>query len=492
MNLKRFKRFFNLTVNMSFKNYYAFDLIENSEGEFKIVDAHGITDSVGFSERAGYKPRFDRIYRYMDILKGMRRGGERILFLYSKENNSKIFKLPKSLQEYYNKLPKGVAHLKWIDDSLKREKLERKQYSRNLRKGKKNAFMKELDYLKKAARRSEVDFDYGKFEAYAEDKILYTYVDYSNLKGTCFKADNRAVSFDEIGLVVNWGDNTLVHPSSKEYWYGKKSDIPFNFINDANIAELFTLTNPKTVFPFFVMANCGNYFEKLFPEQIYLGMGMSTYESLKEFKDNLEESENGKVAVKKPLCTHRGIDISFLSKKNLDKIVLNEKKIAGEMPRLRKKFRYKLHTGFRFTAEDEQNDAFRPVLAYKNNGNRIYPFVEMGSYILQEYVEPKPVISKKTGKFHQGPIRVQLLNNQLITAMYRFPKKPYVKGEFVDLTAKNNPTFFERTDEELEERIEHELKPFLSSLEKSLEKSEISPTILNFCVIDHILNGKMD
>ncbi len=478
---------------MAFKNYYAFDVIENREGEFRIIDAHGLTDSIGFTERAGYKPRFDRVYKYMNILKEMRKGGEKILFTFTeKSGNSEMFRLPKSLEKYYNGLPKGVAHLNWVKDSLKRDEKERRKHARYMRKGRKNAFMKDLEYLKKAARHSEVEFDCGVFKAYAEDRVLYAHVDFSELGKAGLRAENKAPKFDEIGLIVNWGDETSVHPSSKNFWYGEKSEVPFNFINDLKVTELFTLAGPKTVFPLYVAANCSDYYDKLLPKETYLGMGMSTYETLKNFREELEEKGNGKVAVRKPLCTHRGCDVSFLSGRKLNEIVRKERKIDDEIPKLRRKFRRKLKAGFKFTYQDEENHAFIPALNYKGNRNKIYPFVEMGAYTLQEYVDPKPVLSKKTGHLHQGPIRVQLLNGELISAMHRLPKKPYRRGEFVDLTAKNVPTFFERTDDETEKILGSEFKPFLSCLEESMKESKTSPAVFNYMAVDCILKGMLD
>ena len=92
------------------KNYFAIDLVHTTDDEFKIIDVHGLSDAISFTEKAGYKPRFSRVYRFMDTVKAMRQGGENILFLYNTTERLP-FMFPKSLDKFYERLPPGTAHL---------------------------------------------------------------------------------------------------------------------------------------------------------------------------------------------------------------------------------------------------------------------------------------------------------------------------------------------------------------------------------------------
>ncbi len=126
-----------------------------------------------------------------------------------------------------------------------------------------------------------------------------------------------------------------------------------------------------------------------------------------------------------------------------------------------------MNTGFEYSAEDKKNNAFR---WYWIKGNKMqYPVAEFGASILQEHLEAMPTKSSKTGQLHQGVIRAQLLAGQPIGVMHRFAKTPYKEGETTRLTDKDVHTFWERTDDELEERIVNFLNPILLELENTLE-----------------------
>jgi len=131
-----------------------------------------------------------------------------------------------------------------------------------------------------------------------------------------------------------------------------------------------------------------------------------------------------------------------------------------------------MDAGFEYTPEDKQNDAFKWY--WVKGTKHIYPVAELGASILQEHLEAMPTRSIKTGQMHQGVIRAQLLAGIPIGVMHRFAKTQYKEGETVQLTDRDVKTFWERTDDALEERIVNFLNPLLLKLEQRLESRTVA------------------
>jgi hypothetical protein len=427
------------------KNYYGFDIIHTKDDELKIIDTHGLSDAISFSEKAGYKPRLSRIYRFMDALKEMRQGGEKILYLYN-QTERKPYNFPKSLNEFYESLPQGTAHLDW--------RKRQKRFFDSLTEG---LFKKELVYLTKAAKRTDVDFVIGTLNAYLskEESLFFTQMDINKMLEW-----KEITPFKDIGLAVLWGHDFSIHPDAGVYWYTEHKKTNFLVLNSVQVSYALNTTVPKWTFRKLLEGR-----EDIFPKEMYFGMGLSTPQELGEFRQGLKS--DGIVAVQKPLCVHNGISVSFLTQKNLTEIIEQEESLQDSLPETRAKIVKAMNTGLEYSGEDKRNNAFKWywVIGDKNQ----YPVAELGASILQEHLEAMPTKSSKTGKLHQGVIRAQLLAGQPIGVMHRFAKTPYKEGETIQLTDRNVHTFWERTDDELEERIVNFLNPILLELENTLK-----------------------
>ncbi|MBU1956274.1 hypothetical protein KKF09_01240 [Patescibacteria group bacterium] len=438
---------------MTSKNYYGIDLILTEDDSFRIIDIHGLSDAVSFSEKAGYHPRLERIYRFMDKLTDIRQDDKPILYIFSNTPNMP-FILPDSVNNFLNSLPEGVANLGWT------EKL--KNYYESLKNNKNGLFKKEIQLLNKAAKMKEIDFRIGELLMYNKEGIVFNHW---NIKD--WSSVTETISFEDVGLLVNWGHDFATHPKTNFFWKGEPEKILFPVLNSVQAHYVLNTTTPKWIPNLFLQFVEGIMSKQIIPRQTYLGMGLSSYSQLKEFAETL--SKENIVAVTKPLFAHHGVDHSFLTKKDVDKLILSEKNLERELPEIRERIMEATTKGFKYTKKDSKKNALE---WYFVNAEKLrdYPVAAIGSYILQEYINPKPVLSQKTGVLHQGTIRAQILNGETITVMHRFPEQPYQKDETINMTHKNVRTFFERADDELEIKVSEYLIPILENFEKYIEK----------------------
>ncbi|NOQ55446.1 MAG: hypothetical protein GQ477_01425 [Nanohaloarchaea archaeon] len=455
---------------MVFKNYYGIDLVETKCGQFKIIEIHGLTDGVSFSERAKYSPRFSRIYKYVDILKGMRQNGDKIIYSMDiKSSNNHI--LPRSLKQFYESIPFGFSHLDWISERIESDKDKQKKIEDFNKTGNSTEIMNDVNYLKKSARQNGVadDFHIGRALKFDNDNMYFQEFNFKDMRYDC-----KIIPRAKIGLFVNWGDNLYFHPKMLAYSYNGNDKDSFEIINTQTISASLGVTVPKWTPRLLIKYFCNDInLDDIFLNEIYLGMGLSSYNEIEQFVCSLSENDVDLLAVKKPMCTHYGTDVSFLNKDVLDDMIEIEKDIYPQLESVRNRIWLANESGFNFSKNDLVNGAFDwPWI--NSYGRRVYPFVEMGSYILQEFVDTMPVESFKTGKMHQGVIRAQVVGGQTVAVMYRLPEEEYSKGKFVDMTLKENRTFFERADDDLESRVFDFLSHILTSLEENLKAVPIN------------------
>jgi hypothetical protein len=93
-----------------------------------------------------------------------------------------------------------------------------------------------------------------------------------------------------------------------------------------------------------------------------------------------------------------------------------------------------------------------------------YPFLESTVGVLQEYVEGRPVRSRRTGKYHPASLHVVLFDRRIVAAVYRLHAEPE-DGTFRDLNRPGAPVFYEGAAADDEESIHRLLEPFVAELE---------------------------
>jgi len=103
-----------------------------------------------------------------------------------------------------------------------------------------------------------------------------------------------------------------------------------------------------------------------------------------------------------------------------------------------------------------------------------YPFLETTVSLLVEYVEARPIRSRRTGKLHPGTLRVVMFDGRIVSAVYRLGQEPD-DGTFRDLTRPDVPSFYEGAAPEDETQLQAELGPFVEELERQFDARVRTP-----------------
>ncbi|MBW6461971.1 MAG: hypothetical protein K0B07_02905 [DPANN group archaeon] len=87
----------------------------------------------------------------------------------------------------------------------------------------------------------------------------------------------------------------------------------YEIINSRTISASLGVTVPKWT-PRLLMKNLFTDIDldDIFLNEIYVGMGLSSYKDINQFVDVLPKNDVGVIAVKKSMCTHYGTDVAFL------------------------------------------------------------------------------------------------------------------------------------------------------------------------------------
>lgn len=407
------------------EGYLNVDLIIDKDDRMHIIDIHGLTDPVTFSENAGYKPRKSRVHRFMDIA-NEKAQGKKIIHLL---DNHPYDNYPKGVLDFFKELPKGSYNINWVNE-LKKDRKE---------KDKSKILDHELLFLDQAAKRINADYIMGRYAVYSDNLML------NQINPRNWKCGQVEIPYEEIGLMIIWGNNYFAHPDFDLNWDEQKV-IPLNTINSEKM-HLFFNNLPK-VFRSEILNEVGTEL----PDEILIGMLQSTPDEILEFIQTYDSF------VYKPNQVHSGLDINFLSKEEAMNLYEKEKKLVTRQNEISEKIEYALKDGFEYKPGK--------ILGHQGTeSGKIKYFVDhIGSYILQERIDPRPFKSFKTGKEHTGTIRAQIFANQPIGVMHRFSREEY-SGDFQRISEKEHKTFWERTDEKLEQKIVDYLVPIFTNVE---------------------------
>ncbi|HEU4751753.1 MAG TPA: hypothetical protein VFU47_01515, partial [Armatimonadota bacterium] len=94
-----------------------------------------------------------------------------------------------------------------------------------------------------------------------------------------------------------------------------------------------------------------------------------------------------------------------------------------------------------------------------------YPFLETTVAMLREYVEARPIRSRRTGRLHRAGLRVVMFDRRLVSAVYRVDQEPD-DGTFRDLDREDARCFFEAAGPEEEARLQQQLEPLVTAIEE--------------------------
>jgi len=441
--------------------YYSFDIIQ-SNGEFKIIDIHGFGDAISFTERSKYHPRTERTRRFLSLI-AEKTEGKKILILT--ESNEQMYKLPSNVLNFIQTLPKELIHFDWINEQKEKREIREIQTAQG-----KPLLVHQEDYaLREAAKKLRLDLDYGFLNYYDSEFVCY-----DKLQKQSINDINIKVPHKDIGFILNWGSLGTggANPLNSMFWENEQITHTHNTL--CTPAETIILSGPTPKWMTRLLFSL-NDTDSDFPYETTIGMGTANKKTLSKFINNLLDNPNIDttnpntiVAVSKPIMTHSGVDIKYHTLDDLLSLKFRYSNLSKEIILLNKLMRKQTYSGF--PDSNEENIWLYPYET-SDTKNILYPILELGTKSLQEYINPDPVLSTTTGKYHQGVIRAQILFGQPIGVMHRFSVIPYEKGSQAKIASQECPTFFERTSEELETEIVNFLLPHINSFEDEVKNA---------------------
>jgi len=270
---------------------------------------------------------------------------------------------------------------------------------------------------------------------------------------------------EEVGVVV------FIGPSDR-------------FPEDLRRQDWFPIVNPPLLDRFFETKWLlpalldGTPAARLLPRWIPVGMGFRTSREVLEFAESLDGPTDFPRAVLKPSHLGLSLGVRFLDRTALRALAVRQparRLPVADVNRLlhpRIVHSYEEVTGYRGKQLD--NLLRTPGAEVRDHGDGTfhfsapYPFLESTVALLQEFVEGRPIRSRRTGRLHRGYLRVVLFQGEIVAALYRLDQHPD-DGTFRDLTRQAVPTFFEGAPPSVEHELREELSPFLHELEQQFE-----------------------
>ncbi|MFN3651233.1 MAG: hypothetical protein ACK47B_16780 [Armatimonadota bacterium] len=213
---------------------------------------------------------------------------------------------------------------------------------------------------------------------------------------------------------------------------------------------------------------------RLLPRWIPVGMGLRTAQEVGEFTQALESPHGFPVAVLKPSHQSLAPGRRFLDRTALRALGARQPKqrltqrVALDLLMPRVVHSYEEITAYRGKLLD--NLLRTPGAKVHDHGDGTfhfsapYPFLESTVSLLQEYVDARPIRSRKTGKYHRGSLRVALFDGKIVAAFYRLDAEPD-DGTFRDLTRPDVRTFCEAVSPDEEAALQAELGPFVAAIQ---------------------------
>jgi len=379
--------------------------------------------------------------------------------------------LPKSIVDFYNNLPPHAVHIDWV---LPLKELEERHRNTPLDK---LIQYQELKTLIKAARHqspntAENYFLIGSNPHYVDSGFQFVpfHKEDMTFKGI------KSIPYDKIGIVFLHHGDIFDYPISEESHNAMSNVL---IINPLLIQCALNINHmPRWMFKL-ILRSGKNWekFQNLFTHEAYIGMGLDS-EQIIGFLDNLSRNSSRLVAVRKYLCMHHGVSVKYLTKEDVKRIGTEIRSHLPQQQEIRKIVEEGVHSSFPYTEHDKANRALPWYLFDEQHQMVYYPIAERAISTIEEFVEPKPVKSKRTGNTYQGTIRAIIFDNKLIAAMHRFPQYQTNQESFVPLTQRETKTFYERCDEKLEEKITKTLIPAIVEFEKTVSKLNLLDLVL--------------
>jgi hypothetical protein len=215
------------------------------------------------------------------------------------------------------------------------------------------------------------------------------------------------------------------------------------------------------------------------PRSLPVGLGFRTAAEITEFTGALHGPNGFPVAVMKPSHTSLSPGVRFLDRTALRALALRQPERRLPAPEGEKllapriEHTYEEVSGYRGKLLDNMLRTPGARVHDHRDGtfhfSAPYPFLECTVSTLQEYVEARPLRSRRTGKLHRGSLRVVIFDRKIVAAVYRLGHE-VDDGTFRDLTRPGVRVFHEGASPEEEAGIAWQLLPFAEELERRIQQ----------------------
>lgn len=439
-------------------HYYSLDCIPSPDGQFKIIDVHG---GVGggltmlATAYAGKAAARDRLGPYLQAL-GEVAGGRTILFVHDLFTTGQTFP-----DDFFNWVQRFIGYgpiTDWVPDL---QEYRRRQWDTPSTPAV-EAMGVFLDPLAARLKLKVAYCSAARVQLQNGRPMLL-------LSGYREKARHQGQSVvvrpEQIGVVVFSGPSERFPEDLKQQEW-------FPVINPPLLDQLF---ENKWLLPALLE---GTPAERQLPRWIPVGMGLRTASEAREFVESLHGPGGFPLAVLKPCHLGLSLGVRFLDRTGLRALVARQPehrlpaRLAEELLEPRINHSYEEVTAYRGKQLDNLLRAKGAQVHDHGDGtfhySAPYPFLESTVGILQEYVESRPVRSRKTGHMHRGYVRVVLFGGKVVAALHRLDQEPD-DGTFRDITRQDVKTFFEGATPEEEAQIQAQLGPFFAEVERQFD-----------------------
>jgi hypothetical protein len=435
--------------------YYALDCIPTPEGTFQIIDVHGGVGgglSMLGTAYGGKAEARQRLGPYLERL-GELAGGRRILFVHDLFTTGQT--VPDDFFDLVQKYIRYGPITDWVPDL--------QDYRRRQWDTPSTPPIEQMGvFLDPLAARQKLKLAYCTSARIERAKGLPMVL----LTGYRERARQQPTSVvfppEEIGVVVFSG------PSER-------------FPDDLKYQDWFPLVNSPVLDRFFEnkwllpALMQGTPVARYLPEWVPVGMGMRSAAEVRDFLADREAPSGFPLAVLKPSHLGLSLGVRFLDRKALRALAARQPDerlpsgLALELLSPQVAHTYDEISAYRGKQLD--NLLRTPGARVHDHGDGTfhysapYPFLESTVAILQEYIEARPIRSRKTGQLHRGYIRVVLFDRKVVAALYRLDQEPH-DGTFRDLTRQDVRTFFEGASPEDEAELQAQLGAFFEEFER--------------------------
>lgn len=435
-------------------SYCVLECVPAADGRFRVVDVRGgLGGSVAALAAHGARSEIrDRLVLYLQQL-GALANGKRILFLSDPFNAGHTF--PDDFFNYVQRYASYGPVTDWVPDLAQARRAHRDTSSAD----EVEEIARHLDPL---AARLHLPLGYcagARVELQeGAPKLL--------LSGYRERGRQRPQSVvqapEDVGALV-FGGRTERFPDDlrQQSWFPVLNPPVFDRLLESRWLVAYLLE--------------GTQAGELLPRWIPVGMGLRTSEEIRQFTASLQAASGFPVAVLKPSQQGPSSAVRFLDRTAL-------RALAARQPerRLPLSLAEALYT-LRILHSYEEISAYRGKLldnllrtrgaAVHDHGDGTfhfsapYPFLENTIAVLQEYIEARPIRSRRTGELHRGHLRVVLWDDRLVAAVYRLERERD-DGTFRDLTRPEVKVFYEPVSSEQERLLEEQVVPFFRELRR--------------------------